>query len=400
MRLIQAMWRAPLRRGALIVVLIVCAFVLLGCSKPTPPPAKPPEVAVLAVAPRTVEDQYEFIGEVQAFRRVEVRAQVSGVIVERPFREGAEVKANDVLYRIDPKTYEAALGGARARLAGSEARLVNARTNVDRLRPLLEYDAVAKQDVDNAEAELKEARALVDNDRASVDQARKQLDYTVVRAEISGRAGRAKLDLGTRVTALSDVLTTIDQLDPVYVSFRPSAQQQLAWKRDPQAARVLQPDGPGRVQALLPDGTVVPRAGRISFVDPVVDQATGTQQFRAEFDNADRLLVPGQFIRVRLQGLTRDNAILVPQRAVVRQMGRQSVYVVGRGDSVAVRDVETHAWVGDEQVIDRGLQAGDRVIVDGVQKVHPGGVVKPTPLAMAQPSQAAIAGSGAGEAEP
>ena len=398
MPLILSVRRVPLRRDATLLLLIGCALVLPGCSKPTPPPPPPPEVAVLAIEPRTVEDQYEFVGEVQAFRRVQVRAQVSGVIVDRPFREGAEVKANDVLYRIDPRSYEAALRGARARLAESEARLANAITTADRLRPLLKYDAVAKQDVDNADAEVKQAQALVDDARASVDQAQKELDYTVVRAEISGRAGRALLDLGTRVTALSDVLTTIDQLDPVYVSFRPSAQQQLAWKRNPASARALQADGSCQVQALLPDGTAVPHTGRISFVDPVVDQATGTQQFRAEFANADRLLVPGQFIRVRLQGLTRDSAIVVPQRAVVRQMGRQSVYVVGRGDSVGVKDVEASAWVGDELVVDRGLKAGDRVIVDGIQKVHPGGVVKPTPLVVAQQSHATMAGS-VGEGE-
>jgi membrane fusion protein (multidrug efflux system) len=382
------------------VLLILCGLALLGCSKQTPPPPAPPDVAVLAIQPRTVEDQYEFVGEVQAFRRVEVRAQVSGVIVERPFREGAEVKANDVLYRIDPRTYEAALRGARARLAESEARLANAETNAGRLRPLLEYNAVAKAEVDNAEAELKQARALVDDARASVDQAQKELDYTVVRAEISGRVGRAVLDLGTRVTALSDMLTTIDQLDPVYVSFRPSGQQLLAWKRDPHAARALQPGGSVQVQALLPDGHTVPHTGRISFVDPVVDLATGTQQFRAEFDNSDRLLVPGQFIRVRLQGLTRDSAILVPQRAVVRQMGRQSVYVVGKGDSVGVRDVEGHAWLGEDWLIDRGLRAGDRVIVDGVQKVRPGDLVKPTQLAMPQPSQAAMTSSSGDGGQP
>src|SRR5882724_5678238 len=271
MPLMLSLRRVPLRRGATILSLIVCALVLLGCSKPTPPPPLPPEVAVLAVEPRTVEDQYEFVGEVQAFRRVQVRAQVSGVIVDRPFRDGAEVKANDVLYRIDPRTYEASLRGARARLAESEARLANTITTADRLRPLLKYDAVAKQDVDNAEAAVKQARALVDDAHASVDEAQKELDYTVVRAEISGRVGRALLDLGTRVTALSDVLTTIDQLAPVYVSFRPSAQQQLAWKRDPQTARALEPGGSVRVQAMLPDGTALPRTGRIGFVDPVVD---------------------------------------------------------------------------------------------------------------------------------
>jgi len=380
MHLASSARRVPLRRGALVLLLTLTALLLVACAKEAPAPPSPPEVAVLAVEPRAVEDQYDFMGDVQAFRRVEVRAQVSGVILERPFREGAEVKASDVLYRIDPRPYEVALRGAQARLAESEARLANAETNAGRLRPLLSDNAVAKQDVDNAEAELKQARAAVDDAHASVDQAKKDLDYTVVRAEIAGRVGRALLDLGTRVTALSDVLTTIDQIAPVYVSFRPSAQQQLAWKRDPRTARALEPGGSVRVQAMLPDGTTLPRTGRIGFVDPVVDLATGTQQFRAEFDNSDRLLVPGQFVRVRLQGLTRDGAILVPQRAVVQQMGRQVVYVVGHGDSVGVREVVARAWVGDQWLIDRGLGAGDRVIVDGVQKVRAGAVVKPVRL--------------------
>src|SRR5439155_25998343 len=175
----------------------------------------------------------------------------------------------------------------------------------------------------------------------AVDRTKKDLDETVVRAGLDGRVGRAALQIGARVTGPNDVLTTIDALDPVYVTFRPPSRQMLEWKRDSAARRVLAPGGSAKVQVVLPDGSKLPRDGRIDFVDPVVDPGTGTQQYRATFANRDRLLVPGQFVRVRLVGLTREDAISLPQRAVQQTLGRQFVYVVGAGDTVAARDVVT-----------------------------------------------------------
>ena len=220
----------------------------------------------------------------------------------------------------------------------------------------------------------------MENAQAAVDRARKNLDDTVVRAEIAGRVGRAVLDVGTRVTGPGDVLTAIDVVDPIYVSFRPSAQQQLRWRRDPRSNRALQPGGPASVQALFPDGTPFPVAGQIGFVDPVVDPQTGTQQFRAQFANQDRLLLPGQFVRVRVRGLVRDSAIVVPERAVLQQMGREVVYLVGKGDTVAARQVSATDWSGGQSLIEQGLTAGDRVVVDGVQKAAPGRIVRAVAL--------------------
>jgi len=169
-------------------------------------------------------------------------------------------------------------------------------------------------------------------------------------------------------------------LDPVYVSFSPSSEQQLAWRRDPDTRKALQPGGSARVEAIFADGTTFPNQGKIDYVDPVLDPATGTQEYLATFDNPSHLLLPGQFVRVRILGLVRDSAIVVPQRAVMQQLGRQSVYVVGKGDSVSVRSVIGAGWVGDKWVIDSGLVAGDRVVVDGIQKIGPGAVVKPVAL--------------------
>lgn len=365
---------------------VLAAALSTSCSKPTQYAPPPPVVAVMQVHPERVAETIEFAGEVEAVRRVEVRSPVAGVIVAQPIPEGGQVAAGDVLFRIDPTTYAAVLRGAEARLAEAQARLDNATRTLMRLKPLLAEHAVAQKDVDDAMAEEAGARAAVDDAKASVDRARKDLNDATIKAEISGRVGKANLVLGARVTGPAELLTTIDVLDPVRVTFRPSTQQVLAWRRDPRATQALRAGGSARVEIVMPDGVVYPEAGKLDFVAPVVDSATGTQEFRAEVANRQRLLVPGQFVRVRLEGLVRDSALLVPQRAVVQSLGRQSVYVLGAGDTVHSRDVHATAWIGQRWLIDSGLVAGDRVIVDGVQKVRPGSVAKPAPAPATAPA--------------
>ncbi len=363
-------------------VLPLLALLAAACRREAPPavPPPPPAVTVVTVTERRLEEPVDFVGTVEPSRRVEVRAQVSGVILERPFREGSTVRAGDVLYRIDPALYDADWRAARARRAQAEAQLANAAGSAARLRPLLADNAVARQEVDDAEAAARGARGGLDDARASVDRARKSLSETVVRAEISGRVGRAALERGARVTGPGDVLTTLDVVAPVYVSFRPSAEQQLRWKRDPAWRAAVAPGGAARVQVVLADSVPLSQTAGIAYVDPGVDSATGTQQYRATFANAERLLVPGQFVRVRLLGLARARAVVVPQRAVVQELGRQSVYVLTRGDTVRVREVVATAWAGGDWLIERGLAAGERVVVDGVQKVAAGRPARPTPL--------------------
>jgi len=374
----------PPRHPSLAVVLATAALAACGGDAKAggPPGGAPPpaEVSVVTVAQQTTEENLEFAGQVQAFRTVQVRARVSGVITSRPFQEGAQVRPGDVLYRIDPANYSAEDRSARAGLAEAEARLGNAVSTAARLRPLLADNAVARQDVDDAETAVRQARARVEDARAAVDRSRKSLRETVVRAEIAGRVGRATLDVGSQVNGLVDVLTTIDVVDPVYVSFRPAAQEQYRWKRDPVLSQAIAPGGSARVQAVLPDGVPLPETGRIGFIDPVVDPQTGTQEYRAQFANGARLLLPGQFVRVRLLGLARGNAIVVPQRAVLQQMGRQTVYVVDAGNRVAAREVTATGWSGGDWLIEKGLAPGERVVVDGVQKIGPGATVRPVPL--------------------
>ena len=384
--------RSPMIRIAAATLVCWGGGFATACKKPAPQAPPPPEVAVLQIVPRTIGEVFEFVGNVEASRSVEVRSQVGGVIMARPFAEGQAVSAGQVLYRIDPTAYDADWRAAQARLVEAEARQANMEQNLARMSALLRDNAISKQEYDNAVAQAKQAQAGVEAARGVLDRARKSLNDATVRAELSGRVGRALLELGARVRGPEDVLTTIDVLDPIYVTFRPSGQQLSAWRRDPRTAKLIQPGGGLKVQAVLPDGSTAPAQGRIAFVDPVLDPATGTQQFRAELANPARLLLPGQFVRVRLLGLTRDSALVVPQRAVLQQMGRQSVFVVTAGDTVRVQDVTATSWIGTDWVIERGLHPGDRVVVDGVQKVRPGSKVRVVPLADSSGAAAAPAG--------
>jgi membrane fusion protein (multidrug efflux system) len=327
----------------------------------------PPEVSVVTVEPRTVPQAFEFPGQVRAYRSVQVRSRVDGVILERPFTEGMIVRPGQVLYRLDKVRYRAAYDAA-------QARHENAKATYERLAPLAEQNAVAQQDVDNARAAAVAAQA-------ALDEARKDLEDTEIKAEIGGQVGRTLMEVGARVTGSADVLTTIDRLDPVYVSFQPSLQQLLEWRENPSWRSLIKPESKLAVRVVLPDSSLLPTVGQLDFVAPALDAATGTQEFRAVFPNPDRLLVPGAFVRVRLVGFQRDSAIAVPQRAVQTGLGRQFLYVVGPGDTVRMRDIQTGPWSDGDWIIERGLSTGDRVIVDGSQKVAPGQPARPVPLA-------------------
>ena len=347
---------------------LVALLLTTGCKKAGGFGGFPPPLVTFVTAQRAaVPESYQFPGAVLPYRRVEVRSRVDGIIIARDFEEGQIVQPGQVLYQIDTVRYAAAFHSA-------DARLTTAKATYNRVEPLLAQHAVAEQDVDNARSELAAAQA-------AYDQAKKDYDDTRINAEIEGRVGRTNLDVGARVTGPGDLLTTIDRVDPVYVSFRPSSAQLLDWQRHASSRALARPGSALLVQAILPDGSTLPQPGRLDFVAPSLDAATGTQEFRATFQNPDRLLMPGQFIQVRLLGFRRDSAIAVPQRAVQTGLGRQFVYVVGAGDTVQARDVVPGQWSGDQWIITSGLNPGDRVVVDGVQKVVPGRTVSPKPLA-------------------
>jgi membrane fusion protein (multidrug efflux system) len=367
------------------LTIAMLAIVAAACSNSnaTPPGPPPAEVGVVAVEPRTLPLDYEFVGEVQPIKRVDVRARVDGVIEQRPFTEGALVKRGQVLYRLERVRYEAAYRIAAARLG-------NAKRLVGRLEPLVARNAVAQQDVDNARTEFEAAQG-------AYDEAKKDRDDAVVRAEIDGRIGRTRLEVGARVTGPSDLLTTIEQVTPVYVTFRPSAQDQQEWRRDSRSRELIQPGSQLAVRIVLPDGTELPQRGRLDYVSPSVDPATGTLELRASFDNREAALVAGQFVRVRLHGFERDSALAVPRRAVQQSLDKQFLLVVGKGDTVTSRDIETGSWSGDWWIVERGIQAGERVVVDGVQKAVPGSPVRPVALADSAEGKTVAADSAAAD---
>lgn len=357
---------------------------MAACSKPAPPAPPPSEVSILTVQPRDVQARFEYIGQASASKSVEVRAQITGVIVERPYVEGTDVKKGTVLFRIDPRTYEASYRSAQAQLVDAQARQANADRNLARLKSLITEHAVAQKDYDDAETASQQARAAVESGAAAVDKAKKDFDDTYVRAEITGRAGRALLVLGARVTGPGDLLTLVEQTDPVYVIFNFPDRDVLRWRRDIAEKRLILPKGLIDVQVTLADGSVSPYKGTISFSDVALQPLTGSLQIRATFPNPTRTLLPGQFVRVGVLGLNRTQAILIPQRAVQQTLGKSFVYVVGDSNKVGTRDIVGADWDGSDWLIDSGLKAGDKVIVDGTQKIGPGAPVRtvayqPTP---------------------
>ncbi len=369
-----------LTRAALVVCVILAA-----CKKAAPPAYPPAEVTVLTVKPETVDVKLDYVGQAEASKAVEVRSQITGVIVARPYTEGTDVKAGTVLYRIDPTTYEAALRSAQGTLANAQARLANAQRSLDRVKPLLAEHAVAQVDVDNAETELQQAKAGVDQSRGAVDEAKKNFDDTFVRAQISGRAGRALLVLGARVTGPNDLLTTVEQVDPIYVSFNPSDKDVLSWRRN-EATRKMIASGKLKVAITLSDKSNFPHLGVVTFVDQSLQSNTGTLLLRASVPNPEHILLPGQFVRVRPMGIANDSAILVPQRAVQQGLAGTFVYLLGADSKVIPHDVSATSWDNGRWLIQDGLKPGDQVLVDGTLKVGPGAPVHATPYEPAKDS--------------
>jgi membrane fusion protein, multidrug efflux system len=354
------------------------AALLIGCGKkPGPGAPPPPEVTVLTVQRQTIPGQYEWVAQAAASKSVQVRAQVSGVIVQRPYVEGTDVPKGKVLFRIDPRTYEASYESAKARLAEAEARFTNAERTLNRLKALVQQQAVSQEDVDNAQGAYDQARAGVLDAKAAIDAAKKNYDDTFVRAEVSGRAGRALMEVGALTSGPAEQLTTVDQVDPIYVYFNPSDQDVLQWRRDIASKRLVLPGGVLDAQVTLADGSVFGQTGKLNFIALTLQPTTGALQLRAEFPNPQHTLLPGQFVRVRLLGLKRSDAILVPQRAVQQGLTGPFVYVLGDSNRVSARTVGATNWQGTQWIIDDGLKSGDKVIVDGTQKIVPGRPVQP-----------------------
>lgn len=363
---------------------------LLGCQKEAAAPARPiPEVGVLTVAAQTIPDDPEFIGQAEASRIVEIRAQVTGIIKNFFFREGRDVKKGQRLYQIDPVPFQAAVASAKAAVAQAEARVVQAKQNLARVKPLLVEQAVSQKDVDDAVAEDLAAKATLESAQGLLVKAQFDLDNTHIIAPISGLIERTRFYEGRLISAQTDLLTVIHQVDPMYVVGSAPESYLLQRRRELATKKVERPDL-YQLKGVLTfvDGTIYPHEGALDFASVGLSTETGSRQGRFVFPNRERVLLPGQFVKIRVKGYTRTGAILVPQRAVQQGPKGSVVYVVGPGDKVEVRNVQATNWRGDQWLIEEGLRAGERIVVDGMHRIAPGAPVKPVPAAEAGPAPA------------
>jgi membrane fusion protein, multidrug efflux system len=365
------------------VGVLITGLLSAGCDKPnaanaTPRPS-PPEVGIVVVTPQPVSITKELPGRTSAYLVAEVRPQVGGIIQHRLFDEGADVKAGQVLYQINDASYRAAYASASAALAKADANRVPARLKADRLQELVKINAVSQQDFDDAAAAFKLAEAEVAAATAAMETARINLAYTAVKAPISGRIGRSEVTTGALVTASQAApLATIQQLDPVYVDVTQSTAELLRLQHElTSGALKTDADGQPKVQLVLEDGTNYPLAGTMKFSDVTVNQSTGSVTLRTLFPNPQHLLLPGMYVRAIVQEGVMAQGILVPQQGVSRNpAGNAVAMVVGAQDKVEPRILQIAQAIGDQWLVSAGLQAGDRLIVEGLQKARPGTQVR------------------------
>lgn len=368
--------------------LLLSAF--FGCGKESAPAGKagpPPiaEVGVFEVIARPVTLSRELPGRLSPFRVAEVRARVNGIVLKRMFTEGSDVKAGQALFKIDPEPYQATLEAARAQQMRAEATVESAKSQSERFTKLLETNAVSRQEYEDAIAKLKTASADVAMARAAVKAAQINIGYTTIEAPIAGRIGRSDVTEGAYVQqAGATLMATVQQLDPVYVDLTWSVAEMMKLRRAIEAGELQTIDGKAKVAVVLEDGREYEQPGVLQFADVTVDQGTGSITLRAIVPNPKGQLLPGMFVRARIDEGTLPNALLVPQRAITRdQNARPTTLVVDANGKVERRMLETDRAIGDAWLVTKGIASGERVIVEGLQKARPGATVKVVPAGQA-----------------
>jgi len=370
------------------VLPILLALPLAGCGPSGgghggPGGMPPAQVSVITVAPKALPANFEYTGQTLGSREVEVRARVTGILQARNFVEGGAVAKGQSLFTIDAAPFVAAAVRAEADVAAADARLAQAKKNAVRLKPLYAEKAVSQKEFDDATSAEAIAEAELKGAKARLTEAHLNLLYTRVESPLSGIAGRAQRSEGTLVSGPDVLLTTVTQVDPIWVSFGIPDNEQLRLNSEAAAGRLDLPKG-GRfeVSLTLADGTPAAQTGKLNFSDVRVSGATGTSETRAEIPNPKGALRPGQFVRVTLKGAVRPNAVTVPQRAVLEGPQGKFVYVLGAENKAEARPVQLGEWAGDDWIISSGLKAGDKVIVDGVMRIGPG-----APVQVAEPQK-------------
>ncbi|RDD69113.1 efflux RND transporter periplasmic adaptor subunit [Paracoccus versutus] len=364
----------------------LCAGLVLCCLTAAAPAAAqqlpPPQVSVQVMTPEALPVVNELPGRVAATRIAEVRPRVGGIVVERVFEQGGKVEAGDVLYRIDPAPYDVRVASAQGALARAEATALNAADQEKRARALRERKVTAGVDLDNAATALAQAQADVAIARASLQEAQLNRSYTEVTAPIAGVVGRALVTEGALVNAQTDIMATIQQLDPVYVDFTQSSSELFALRRALAAGQLaMMSADEAAVRLIFDDGSEYAHPGKLLFSEASVDSSTGQITLRAEFPNPEGELLPGLYVRVRIEQAMRDNALTVPQMAVQRdQSGQAYVYALKDDETVERRDVTLGQTTDNRWLVESGLEPGDRVVVLGAQKLYPDAKVVAQPV--------------------
>jgi membrane fusion protein (multidrug efflux system) len=339
-----------------------------------------PQVEVISVTTQTVPDEPEFIGEAEASRPVEIRSQVTGILKAVLYQEGRDVKKGDRLYQIDPVPFQAAVASAKAKIAQAQAKVVQAKQDLARVKPLLADQAVSQKDVDDAVAEDLSSKAALQGAKADLIKAQFDMDNTLITAPIDGLIERSRYYEGRLVSAQTDLLTTIHRVDPMYVVASVPESVLLKRRRDIESNKIMHP-GPYQLRGALTllDGTTYPEEGTLDLMEPGLRTETGSRVVRMTFPNPKRVLLPGQFVKVKIKGDAKPNAVLIPQRSVLQGPQGPFVYVVNPEEKIEIRPVEASIWHGDQWLIDSGLKAGERVVVNGLMKIGPGAPVKAVP---------------------
>jgi membrane fusion protein (multidrug efflux system) len=363
------------------------AMTLAGCStrekQDTLPPAA--EVVVITIQPRTLPAVFPFVARIQSSHQVDIVARVSGFLEKISYHEGRQVNAGQVLFQIDRKPFIAAANASKAEVEIRESQLWTARASYNRIKPLADLNAASKSDLDKAIGDVKSAEASLQQAKANLDKANLDLSYTTITSPVRGVAGQSKIREGSYIAAgsTSATLTYVAKLDPAWVDFSISQNEQADAMKEEASGRLVPPKGNRyTIELELSDGRRYPHRGVVNFSDPSFSKETGTFLVRAEIPNPQADLMPGMFVKAYLTGSTRPNAIAVPQKAVQQTANGHVVYIANANEQVEVRPVTVGDWVGSDWIINQGLKAGERVIVEGFLKLAPG-----MPVKVVQPAQ-------------
>jgi membrane fusion protein (multidrug efflux system) len=359
-------------------------FILLvtgACGKKEPPKvALPPqEVTAMTVTPKTVPATFEYVAQAESSHQVEIVARVSGFLEKILYREGQVVKEGQVMFQMDPKPFQAQVNASKGEVENRKAQLWTAKANLDRIKPLAEQDAASKSDLDNAIGTVQSAEAAVYESQAGLDKAQLDLSYTVIKSPFTGVSSKALLREGAYLSASGSTskLTYVAKLNPIWIDFNISQNQRAKLGQEVKEGLIALPrDQAFEVELELSDGSRYPHRGKVNFADPSFSKETGTFLVRAEVPNPKEELRPGMFVKAFLKGAVRPNAVVVPQKAVQQTANGHTVYVINPKELAEIRPVNVGEWIGEDWIINKGLKAGDRVIVEGFQRLAPGAPVK------------------------